>query len=220
MNLMKPSLKDQVYNIIKEKILTLELPLGAKINIAALSQELEISNTPIREALSRLETDGLVTTEPNVGVSVTNIGMDKFIELSETTYILLIGSYENCLLLKKIDRLIQLMEERLARQRDAYENGVSFGYAQLALDFDRCFVDACENKTLGTIMDNMYDLLLLMVLYDHKKTASEILINFEEHEALLEAVKTGEHARVKQLLAHHFDKRDFFSTPENRITAK
>ena len=46
------SVKEQTYQIIKEKILNQEYPAGARININELAEELGISNSPIREALS------------------------------------------------------------------------------------------------------------------------------------------------------------------------
>ena len=56
MTLKRISMRDQVYEIIKNRILSREYSLGEPINIVHLSKELGISNTPIREALSQLET--------------------------------------------------------------------------------------------------------------------------------------------------------------------
>ena len=68
--IIKTSTKDQVYDIIKEKIFLQEYDLGDTINITALSSELGVSNTPIREALSKLEAEGLVTSSMSSKVRV------------------------------------------------------------------------------------------------------------------------------------------------------
>ena len=52
--LIRVSMRQQIYDIIKKRILSQEYDLGAPINIVALSKELSISNTPIREAVSML----------------------------------------------------------------------------------------------------------------------------------------------------------------------
>ena len=54
-------LADGVYDAVKEQVMNLTIPPGARINIDKLARELQVSNTPLREALTRLETEGLVT---------------------------------------------------------------------------------------------------------------------------------------------------------------
>ena len=70
----KRSLKQTAYEYIKEKILTCEYYPGSFLNEHQLCQELEgISRTPVRDALSRLEQDGLVTILPKKGVMVSEV---------------------------------------------------------------------------------------------------------------------------------------------------
>ena len=54
-------LADGVYEAVKEQVMNLTIPPGTRINIDKLARELQVSNTPLREALTRLETEGLVT---------------------------------------------------------------------------------------------------------------------------------------------------------------
>ena len=63
----KNTMKNQAYEIIRKKILNQSYIPGEKISIASLTEELQISNTPIREALSMLEEHGLVEITPNSG---------------------------------------------------------------------------------------------------------------------------------------------------------
>ena len=48
----RASIKDQIYDLIRHKILTQELIFGEKINIVSITREFNVSNTPVREALS------------------------------------------------------------------------------------------------------------------------------------------------------------------------
>ena len=73
MTLKRISMRDQVYEIIKNRILSREYSLGEPINIVYLSKELGISNTPIREALSQLETERLITINSNQKYHVTDL---------------------------------------------------------------------------------------------------------------------------------------------------
>ena len=69
----KQSLVDQIYAKLREEILTLKLPLGSRINVNDIQEELGVSSTPLREALNRLQQDGLIVMETNIGASVLSL---------------------------------------------------------------------------------------------------------------------------------------------------
>lgn len=66
-------LSDETYEAIRTMIFRHEISPGSRVNIDALSSELQVSQTPIREALSRLESEGLIIKEPLKGFSATNL---------------------------------------------------------------------------------------------------------------------------------------------------
>ncbi|MDP1851226.1 MAG: GntR family transcriptional regulator [Candidatus Planktophila sp.] len=75
-------LSDDIYGKIKAMVVTYEISPGSRINIDALSLQLKTSQTPIREALARLESDGLIKKEPLKGYSATNLlTLDEFHDL-------------------------------------------------------------------------------------------------------------------------------------------
>jgi len=81
-------LSEQAYEIIKEKIVTLELAPGSMIDEATLQDELEFGRTPIREALKRLALENLVTIMPRRGMFVTDIGLKDLQRLLEVRVVL------------------------------------------------------------------------------------------------------------------------------------
>jgi len=66
-------LSDETYEMVKAMIFSHEIAPGQRVNIDALSLRLGVSQTPIREALARLESDGLIAKEPLKGYSATNL---------------------------------------------------------------------------------------------------------------------------------------------------
>ena len=66
-------LADRVYELVKAMVMDHEITPGAKINIEALARDLDVSPTPVREALARLESDGLVTKRSLVGYRATEL---------------------------------------------------------------------------------------------------------------------------------------------------
>ena len=85
------TLKEQAYTLIREKIMQQELPFGARLNIADLAREFQISNSQIREAVSLLESDGVVECLPNAGFRVLTLDKTSFGTLTQTIKVLLAG---------------------------------------------------------------------------------------------------------------------------------
>lgn len=67
------SLVDQVYDRLKERIVTFKIPFGSRLNVSRLQEEFGVSSTPVREALNRLLNEGLIEYENNVGARVINV---------------------------------------------------------------------------------------------------------------------------------------------------
>src|SRR5262245_65960577 len=75
---------DEVYELIRADIMSLRIPPDTRISIDSLARQLGVSQTPIREALSRLEATGLVTTQHFVGYcSAPQLIRRQLDELSE-----------------------------------------------------------------------------------------------------------------------------------------
>ena len=66
-------LSDDIYEMIKGLIFSHDISPGARVNIDALALKLDVSQTPIREALASLESDGLIAKEPLKGYKATNL---------------------------------------------------------------------------------------------------------------------------------------------------
>src|SRR6266566_5571987 len=67
----RQTLTDSVYEAVQELVMDQHIEAGARVNIDLVARQLNVSPTPVREALARLEMDGLVVKEPLRGYSVT-----------------------------------------------------------------------------------------------------------------------------------------------------
>lgn len=79
----KLSLVDQVYDKLRDSIVTMEIPLGTKLNVSRLQEEYGVSSTPVREAMNRLLNDGLIELRNNVGARVVNLSERDIREMLE-----------------------------------------------------------------------------------------------------------------------------------------
>ena len=208
--LKKTTMKEQVCNLIRGRILDQTYGFGEKINMLELSQELGVSNSPIREALSILESEHLITFVPNAGPRVIQIDEKTFEEVQQTTKILLLGSYEQCREQGLIPELIQEMEKHLALQQQLIhdtspESGLAF--ARIAIDFDVSLIKIFKNETLESLYAGFFNLLFLVVLYDHQHGDPDREKNVAEHVLILDAVKSGDPAAVKKQILSHFSRK-------------
>lgn len=71
----KKSLKQQAYSEIKQKIINCEYAPDTLLNEELLCSELRVSRTPIRDALSRLEQEGLITILPKKGIMISGMSI-------------------------------------------------------------------------------------------------------------------------------------------------
>ncbi|MEP7287540.1 MAG: GntR family transcriptional regulator [Chloroflexota bacterium] len=78
------SINEQVYTILKKRIIERRFPAGAKLDINALADELGISRMPVVEALTRLETEDLVERRNRVGTFVTPLDRTRYEEIYAT----------------------------------------------------------------------------------------------------------------------------------------
>ena len=82
------SLKSQAYNNIKEKILSCEYAPGMHLNEGVLCETFNVSRTPIRDALSRLEQEGLVTIRSKKGIVVSDLSISEVNNIFELRLLL------------------------------------------------------------------------------------------------------------------------------------
>lgn len=205
----KTTMKEQVYHLIKERILNQTYSFGEKINMLELSQELGISNSPIREALSLLESERLVSFTPNAGPSVVNMDAAFFNETKQAAIVFLLGSYDQCLQHNRIPELISEMENCLSRQKKLIHDQSpesNHEFARISIEFDFSLVRVLQNQIVEHMYSHFSNLLLLVVLYDHQLHNADRKKNIAEHELILEAIKSGNSEEVRKSFYAHYNR--------------
>ena len=197
------TLRDQVLDSLREDILSGELDAGTVLGEVALAESFGVSRGPIREALSRLASEGLVTLVPRRGAEVTRLTREEFLdayqlrEALETLAIRLavprLGDAELALL--------RSLHEEMVRHAERAEVHAFF---DANTRFHQVFVEASGNRKL----EEFYRLLLgQMGRYLARSLALRGTVerSVAEHAAILEAVEAGHAERAARLLADHIE---------------
>jgi len=200
----KFSMRSQCYEIIKEKILRGEYKLGEYINIANLSTELEVSNTPIREALTQLESDGLVISTMNAKAQVIYFTHESFRDIADTVYILVKGAYELCLKESKLDMLLDMLRKSLALQEKHLNEGDYYEYTKELVYFDQIIFEVLDNPNLLFVFNRISQVLFLMYRTNHERNNWALSRSIDEHRKIVQTMEAGENVLLEQLIREHY----------------
>lgn len=208
----RPSrLGDEVYDAIYSQLMTLEIPPGGRISVDALVRELGVSQTPIREALSRLEAQGLVSKTHLIGYAATNqIDRDKLGQLYDLR--LLLEPFAAAQAALRMDDTARAELDLLAQQmRNSSPDGSRTAYSEFAQK-DAAFHDKIAqgsgNELVRDALARLYVHVHLFRLYYHTRTTSTAV---HEHDLIIEAIKSRDAAAAEAAMREHVLKsRDRF----------
>jgi DNA-binding GntR family transcriptional regulator len=205
------TLWQRVHEHLRQEILDNRFPPGSELNEVALSRSLGVSRGPVREALGRLASEGLVTIRPRRGAVVTALSTQQFLaayqvrEALETLAIRLavprVGPDDLARLQALVDEMVVCADS---------SDVEAFFRANAA--FHATFVDVSGNAML---QDAMSRLLGQMGRYQMRSVAlrGSLRRSTMEHKAILRAVRAGDADKAERLLGEHI------RIPQRRLEA-
>ncbi len=201
------NLTESAYATLRGDLLSCRLPPGAKLNIAALSARLGVSLGAVREALSRLTAEDLVTAETNRGFRVAAVSESELLDLTSTRIEIEIACLRRSIRAGGVEWETQIVaaHHRLSRtpERAVGDAGrISDEWADMHKEFHRALVAACDSPWRLRLRDFLYDQteryrrLSVPALPQERDLAGE-------HRALMEAtLARAEDAAVGLLTSH------------------
>ncbi|MDX2918835.1 MULTISPECIES: GntR family transcriptional regulator [Streptomyces] len=189
-SLKRPPAAERVYTHIKEAVLDRRYEGGTLLTEGDLADAVGVSRTPVREALLRLEVEGLIKLYPKKGALVLAVSAQEIRDVVETR--LLVEEFAARKTVPASPQLIQRLEQLLEEQRQLAEAG---DLAAVAVT-DRCFhaeiVKYAGNEILSRLYDQLRDRQLRMGVAVMEAHPGRIEANITEHGELLEAIRAGD----------------------------
>ncbi|QMT16752.1 GntR family transcriptional regulator [Planococcus maritimus] len=200
-NLGRISAKDIAYEQIKEKILKCTLAPGQAIVNEKLGKELEISRTPLREALQRLEVEELVVRNSNGTFSVASISIKEvrelFIMRSKLEGILIRDAIDN-LTEKSVEHLSYLTKMvQLTSRMEKYADTEDYGGK-----FHNAIYTISNNTTVVKIIFQLNDRINRYRHLAHQHLV-EIKTSSDEHEVILDCMLKRDKDRAEKEIEKH-----------------
>ena len=198
----RTNLRDQVYDILKKRIIFREIESGGKINEEELAKSLGVSRTPIRETLLRLEHEGIVKIIPRRGAFVVSQSREKVIDLLQVREVLegLVArlATEN-MKSKLFDRLKRCLEKVSAGEDD---NNRLLKYTPADVEFHALLLEACENDLLKNMMESL-NAHLQMVRLRTVALPGRPEQTVREHYEIVAAIEKRDSTLAEKLMRKH-----------------
>jgi DNA-binding GntR family transcriptional regulator len=195
------SVVDQVHAELLERIVAGELAPGSRLRQEALADELGVSRTPLREALARLVSEGLVEFVPNRGATVARRDFTDMQDAWHARLVIEPGAAR--LAAERRDaEAIERMRETVRRQRSVAED-VTSSFA-LNRDFHLTLVAASGNTHLLQFCELLWLSRIGVPIFARQaRDRSQMLAWADEHQAIAEAVAAGNQRRAERLTREH-----------------
>jgi DNA-binding GntR family transcriptional regulator len=181
------SLKEQVYDYLREQLRSGNILPGSAINLDETSRKLGVSRTPLRDALLQLESEGFVTIYPRRGVIVNTLSLQDI-----KNYYQIIGALESTAVLQAFEKIgedaIRTMEGIIEGMRRAIESNDFDLYYEKNLALHDVYLASCGNENLVRIV-----ITLKRRLYDFPRQRGFVkeweMASIAEHMELLQLLK-------------------------------
>ncbi|MYL54782.1 FCD domain-containing protein [Pontibacillus yanchengensis] len=200
----KKSMIDHVYQSLKEAILFRRIAPGTQLIEKTISEQLNVSRTPIRNGVKKLEQEGLVTVIPNRGAFVVQPTLEEI--------------HQAFLMRKELESMagrmaitmitsedLTKMKELIQEEKETYENNDIMDYIHVNKAFHMFLAEKSGNAFLVDYMERILDqinvyLMLYDVFYDVNMMQSK---RFVEHEQIVEALDKQDIDRLLHLIDRH-----------------
>ncbi|MGB9840352.1 GntR family transcriptional regulator [Thermovenabulum sp.] len=197
---LKP-IRDLIYEHIRKMIFSGELKEGERLVEKDLAEKLKVSRTPVREALRKLETEGLVVHLPRKGVVVKGFSKEDVIEIysiRKSLEALAISFTVQNITEKEIEKLKNLNEKmkEVAKEEDAEK------LFELLREFNKVLIESCRMPRLISLINTYREYLERFRVVTMSKKERKLLA-LKEHDEIIDAIIKRDAKRAQSLVQEH-----------------
>ena len=196
-------LRDVVFQTFRQAILKGELKPGERLMEIQLAQKLGVSRTPVREAIRKLELEGLVLMIPRKGAEVAEITIKDLEDVLEVR-----GALEELAVRDACDHIteeqIQALKRAASDFKKALESGDLVKCAETDIAFHDIIYSATNNRRLLQILSNLREQMYRYRM-EYLKDPSTHKVLLEEHDAIRRALKKHDKVKAGNAIRVHIE---------------
>ena len=199
-------LRDVVFNTLRQAIITGEFAPGERLMEIALANRLGVSRTPVREAIRKLELEGLVVMIPRKGAEVAKITEKDLRDVLEVRSSLEELAAE--LATERMnDEIKAKLEKALQNFKEAIESENNAAIADRDVEFHDVIFEATGNARLIQIISNLREQIYRYRLEYVKDTEYHVTL-LKEHQELVKAMSEGKKEEARKIMKKHIDNQE------------
>ncbi|MBC7959909.1 MAG: GntR family transcriptional regulator [Vallitaleaceae bacterium] len=199
-------LRDVVFNTLREAILRGQLVPGERLMEKQLAERMGVSRTPIREAIRKLELEGLVMMVPRKGAEVAKITPKDIKDVLEVR-----AALEALAVKVACEKMDEIGLAKLTKVKEEFERAAKDKAVDTLIQKDIEFHDAIfaatGNEKLIHIVNNLREQIYrFRVKYISQMESYEGLV--KEHEEIVESIKSGDRQRAEEITVRHIENQE------------
>lgn len=195
------SKSDYVLDILKERILNGTYKQGESIVISNIASELEISSTPVREAIKRLESEGLVQVLPHKGAQVSSFDKEQIMDIVHIRAVL--EAYAAATAIEYLDEKDLSVLRNYVEKMDQYAKELNDAqFTRVNTEFHRYIYERCPYPKFNTMIAEVWDggnFTKSLFAYFPK----EMIKSNQEHYKIIDAIKGKDAIKVEKIMREH-----------------
>ncbi|MBB3051178.1 DNA-binding GntR family transcriptional regulator [Prauserella isguenensis] len=191
---------DAVCERLREMIFTGELPAGARLSVPALAEQLEVSRSPVRDAVLRLVQERLAREEPRRGAVVAHVGAAELAAIYEVREVLE-GLAARLAVENAGRRLVRALQGALDDHEAAMRTADLAASTEADMRFHRLIREACGNAEVVRLLDDVQTRVRLAMRTTTVTSGPRQAL--DDHRAILTAIEAGDATAAEQAARAH-----------------
>ena len=206
MTIIKKFLSDQIYDELKMQIINQDIPFGSKIVNRTLQERFNVSSSPIRDAINRLFSDGLIESIDNTGALVVGFDADFYLEVNEILMGITNTGIQLSMQKSDIKEVVKTLKKYVALQKD---NMGTVEYFKYDYEFHKTFIDFSNNSRLKKLY-KQYNVLheILLRCYYEKEIVDMQKGSIKTHEDMIKAFSENDIDKCIKLNEYHYKRAE------------
>lgn len=196
-------MKSLAYEEIKRRILTTEIAPGSRIREDLIAEELQISRTPVREAVNQLIIDGFIISLPRRGLYCIQLTEDNINNILNVRCSLELLAVRDCITNmndKNFSRMVEVNNKfkKAVISRDIDDISLNDN------EFHRLLAEFSQNMMLVKLLGQVRDFVKLIWATESIRTKPQINeVSGQEHDELLECIRMKDVKRGQDIIRNH-----------------
>lgn len=197
------SKSELTYRWVRERIISRAFNPGYRLVLGAIAEELDISVVPVREAVRRLEAEGLVEFERNVGARVAMIDESEYVDTMQT-----LGVLEGAATSLALNRMseadldrTEAINHQLRAMLDDFDPAV---FTALNEKFHRALIHRCPNPHISELVDRGWNRLSGLRSSTFSFVPERAPLSVQEHDDIIRLIREkADPVEIEMAVRHH-----------------